>query len=338
MATATVTDFEVGDERIEELLAPHPEIAKKLELLAARRDEARGRMEASNTTVIELRGALERAERDLADLREYDDMNRVKTERKEPGSHDVVVERDDKRMRQAEERVTSMRARLDRTRERYKHLADEWGAYSNATNRAREYLRTLPRGFEIVAHEGERVSPRANETYGDAIARLRAQLAEIDAEAKAVKAAPIPTDDAKRLAREQVAKLAEEGRPDISWLLKRGGPLRWPQQPLNGFDVNGSIPQLAKTVPMIAWMFADQLVEAIDREIELETSFDSPLSDAERKFKLAELATKRLEVERGEEELIEQFTEEGNEIARRRSVDPRALLGLASSMPEFKPV
>jgi hypothetical protein len=337
VATATLTDFEVGDERIEELLAPHPEIAKKLERIIERREEARGKMDAGNTTVLELRSSLHRAEQDLADVREHDDMNRLKTQRKAPDSEAVIVERDAKRLQRAEDRVKSITERVERARERYKAISAEWGAYSNAANRATEYLVSLPRGFYIIPHQGEPASLRKGEDFPAAVARLREQIAKNEHDAKAVKAAPIPNDDAKRIAREQVAKLAEQGRPDISSLLKRGGELRWPQQPLNGFNVDGSIPQLAKAVPMIAWMFGDALVEAIEHEIDLESSTgEEPLSEADRKYRLAELADQRLELERAEEELIERFVEQGGEIARRRGVDPRALLGLSASMPAHR--
>ena len=339
VATITVTDFEVGDERIEELLAPHPEIARKLERLIERRDETRAKMEAGNTTVLELRSALFHAERELADLQEHDQMNRLKTRHKEDGSDAVIEERDNKRLLRVEERVKSIRERIERARERYKLLSAEWGAYSNAVDRATDYLTLLPLGFEVVPHDGERAKPGKGEGLTDAIARVRQQLDENARDAKAVKAAPIPNEEAKRIAREQVARLAEQGRPDVSHLLRRGGELRWPQQPLHGFDVNGAIPQLAKAVPMIAWMFGDALIEAIDREIELESSTgEEPLTEAERKYKLTELADKRLALEHAEEELIARYVDEGGEIARRRGVDPRALLGLASSMPEFKPV
>jgi hypothetical protein len=334
VATVTVTDFEVGNERIEELLAPHPEIARKLERLVERRDETRGRMEAGNTTLLELRSALFRAEQDLADARDHDAMSRRKTSHKDSDSETPNDDKEAVRLRRAEARVDALKERVERSRERYKQLSAEWGAYSNAVNRVTEYLVSLPTGFDLQPFEGAVPKTLKDEDFPQAIARVRAELEHNDQAAAAVKAAPIPNEDAKRIAREQVAKLAAEGRPDISSLLKRGGSLRWPQQPLNGFNVDGMIPQLAKAVPMIAWMFGDALVEALDHEIELESSTgEEPLTDADRKFKLTELAEKRLGLEHAEEQFIERYTDEGGEIARRRGVDPRALLGLSASMP-----
>lgn len=95
----------------------------------------------------------------------------------------------------------------------------------------------------------------------------------------------------------------------------------------------GSIPD---SQAMIAWLFKKQLLAAVDAEIAELSDDKGALTDEQREQKLAEIDRDILAVEREEEELVSMAESQGQTISRRTNSDPRAILGLASTMPNAK--
>ncbi len=322
---------------VEAMLAAAPAVAEHLDHIEHLRDAAYDKLQGASKRTNEAKEAHQAAERELVEMREYEARNNRTVERRDPDTGDVTRVRDTTRSEAAEKRVQLTAEKLERARFQYKRISDEWNATAGIANAVTRYLEELPRGAELVLAEPSKAKAGKSESLVDAVERLRGQIRDLDATARETKAAPIPAQRAKEIARAHVQKLAAEGRPDVSQLLKRGADPKWPNQPLHGFNVEGYIPQLAKALPVIAWMHQDALVAAIEREIDAEAEFNhGAMSDDDRKFELMRLADERLELEHEEEALIRQAADEGVEITRRRGADPRAVLGLSKTMPAPK--
>jgi hypothetical protein len=84
------------------------------------------------------------------------------------------------------------------------------------------------------------------------------------------------------------------------------------------------------TLALIGWTFRDQLIAAVEQEIDKRADDKAALTDEQRAGRLAELSGAILQSERVEVALIEQA---GGDVTYRRDTDPRALFGLAGNLP-----
>jgi hypothetical protein len=99
--------------------------------------------------------------------------------------------------------------------------------------------------------------------------------------------------------------------------------------PLIGFTSHNAPDVLG----LLAWLFHDQLIAALDIEISAMADDDHALDDQQRSATEALLLSERLATERIEEALIEAAEAEGRNVVRRPNADPRAILGLSSALP-----
>ncbi|MEH2569659.1 hypothetical protein [Bradyrhizobium sp. AZCC 2289] len=163
------------------------------------------------------------------------------------------------------------------------------------------------------------------ENEATALARVRNEINDINADISDVKAAPLPSAEAKQKARDHVSGLIEAGRIDVSGLLRRsGGGVQWP-------TVYGH--REIDIQPVLAFICSDQIIAKLESEIDLLADDERALSDAQCATKLKVLLAKRLELERDEEELYRMAESKGFAVSRRPDADIRAVLGLASTMP-----
>jgi hypothetical protein len=175
------------------------------------------------------------------------------------------------------------------------------------------------------------------ETPQDAIERRRRRLRELVAELDSTKAAPIPSADAKKAAREQVAALAERGRPGVSDVLQfKGGAIVWPEHSRRETILGASENLLSTSthpdgLALLAHVMPDLLIAALDREIDRMADDVEALDDVARAKKLQTILDDQLAVQREEESLIEKLETSGIFVARRPDADPRAVLGLAAA-------
>jgi hypothetical protein len=79
---------------------------------------------------------------------------------------------------------------------------------------------------------------------------------------------------------------------------------------------------------LLAWMFKDALIAAIDREIDAEADDAASLSHEERQQREAEAQGDLLDIERQEAELVWQAQAQGLPVEHRADISPLALLGL----------
>ena len=179
----------------------------------------------------------------------------------------------------------------------------------------------------------------ANESTADAIERRRRRIRELVADRGQVDAAPILSIEAKRAALRQIEELAERGRPNVFDTLQvTDGNVAWPQHTHQLRVMNGTGHETAASthpdaLAVLAWIQKDAMVAAINREIDECADDAHALNAADRASKRKEILDDKLAVEREEELLISQLEASGAQVARRPDADPRAVLGLASSLP-----
>ena len=174
---------------------------------------------------------------------------------------------------------------------------------------------------------------KTGEDWPTTAKRIRAELAELQAERHRVASAPMPAAEAKAAVRAEVETLAEAGTPDVGGCLE-GGAIRWPTKtltrskdgPLVAWDVFDAR-------ALLAWLNRDRLIERLEAEVDALADDTEALTDAERAKEDARLRAEILRVEREEEAAIVTAAAEGIAIPRRRNADPRAVLELADNVP-----
>jgi hypothetical protein len=171
--------------------------------------------------------------------------------------------------------------------------------------------------IEAPAREPGDEGPRA------AVERYRQTILGIRAEIETVRKAPLPPADVKRLARAWVDQHAKRGRPHIQVDGDRADILFERTAAL----VRGDRLAAAVSADFLLWLFRDQVVEALEREVEA-LNVQGALTRDERAARLEALRAALLEAERREEAAITRARTEGTLIARRPDADPRAVLGI----------
>ena len=256
---------------------------------------------------------------------------------------------------QAKRALEPLRAATDILERANKELAqatDQRDAKQHRANlvrpvlqRLEDYLKSV-RGTPLAEHDAIEVELKKTETIDAALKRTRRQIATLAADAHSVRSAPVLSAVVKAQARAQVEALAERGRPDVYEAVEIGAPVWWPQERyraeviLHGVTKEGILrvdgivdTEVPNATGLMAWLFKDQFIAAIELELDKSSDDEHALSDSDRAQKLKAIADEILHTERQEERLIEMAAENGSEISRRSDCDPRAVLNIIGPAP-----
>ncbi len=226
------------------------------------------------------------------------------------------------------ERMANLAAaegRCDRLFNDQKSVADCVRGLSVLVNNIKDFLDRAGGPFEIATLPV--LSPDDTiETVRDEISRQTAELARIER-------APRDPAEVKEAVRKQIDDLALRGRPYVAPAFG-GAPVRLvAQEPtIIGGENHGAhhafVAMGAVELPLIAWLFRDELVARLEAEIEVEAeaeNFGESIAMADRPAFLAAAQARLYELGLKEELLIEQA---GGAIDRRADADPRCVLML----------
>lgn len=185
----------------------------------------------------------------------------------------------------------------------------------------RRYIQSLPRGtsLELVKHPAPKLLK--DETFADALTRIRDQITTIKHHRHSVAYAPPPKSALKEAATTYVQQMAERGRPNVT--AERDG-LRVEWGDPRSFAPGGA----QATAEMNCWLFPEQVLKRLSDEIDAMPAPANVLTATERKRRLADLGIELEQRERDEEALIEKATRDGAEILRRSDASPAAVLGI----------
>ena len=206
--------------------------------------------------------------------------------------------------------------------------------------RAEEYVKRHARGSTKLRAVKTAPKVETNENVPAAIERVRNEITTARADLDEVRAAPLPAAVAKAAARAHVNAFAERGRPGINNLFVHGGLINFPRLPLDtvllgtvDLPTGERLPVIRNSVDtqidapaLICWMLKDQLLAALDREIDEMADDTGALSDTERSKRECDLLDHILDLERLEVALVNQA---GNAFDHRESLDIRALLEIS---------
>lgn len=241
---------------------------------------------------------------------------------------------DDLALRSEKQHIDELDARIARI----SVLLDEQSAISghagSLVRRVEEFLHAAHPDCSITDRSSALPAIKRGEAIVDAIESRRRRVRELIAERASVESAPIPAALAKKLAREQVDKLAERGRINVGPLLAAGDPFKFaatiglvkiPQIGAGSIDT-------IDVEATLAWLHRDVLVAAIDAEIDRQSDDAHALDGRQRAARLEQIARDQLAAEREECELIEVAREQGITVTHRSDIDVRALLGVETQL------
>ncbi|WP_141713676.1 hypothetical protein [Bradyrhizobium elkanii] len=169
----------------------------------------------------------------------------------------------------------------------------------------------------------------------DAIEARRRRLRELESDRARCRAAPWPSATAKARMREQIETLAESGRPDATAPVEHNEPIGFPTQSrqVEIYNVPGAAAigfvEQPNSIGLIAWLFKDALIAALDREIDEAADDGEALTIDQRREQEAEVLRDMLATAREEVMLVDRAEKQGQHVAHRADIDPLALLSIA---------
>lgn len=219
--------------------------------------------------------------------------------------------------------VARLGAAVDQHAHRHRELSDLIGSCTR-------WVRGLPPDAPLDVVPAPAPTPFMEEgemlTAEDAVVRISAKIGELVIERMHVTQAPEPKAEIKASLRVQMARLAEISRPTLK--SERGRA----EAVFNDMRADFGISP-GYVAGMFAWLFPDQMIEALDELVDAALPDDGSAMSAD----VQEKALKRLDAEieqlgRVEEALIEAAFGHGVDVLRRSAADPACVLGLRLRM------
>jgi hypothetical protein len=160
--------------------------------------------------------------------------------------------------------------------------------------------------------------------FDAALAKTRAEVRDLLERIAQVERARHPSGVVKARARAKIE--ARAARPNVRVAIEYGEDFRFP-------IIVGNTDAAIDVEGLLCWLFKDQLIAAVEREID-EAADDSKALDATtRKSMRADLAAELFAAESQEEAIISAAEAVGRTFDRRADADVRAVLGLAVARP-----
>ena len=238
-----------------------------------------------------------------------------------------------------QEKLKKVEANIKRLSALQSSRSDNWNAVGGLLESLERYLSQFGAEDKITEHDAPPVKLLKGQSPNSAVEACRARIERLRQDLNMVKSAPITTARAKEIARNQIMAFAERGRPDVTSTINHGEPVSWPsveQTPLTVYGSKDRIvvyPNGNDGSAMLAWVHRDALIARIEAEIDAESDDSKALTDEDRCERMTSIRSQILATEREEEAHITAALDAMSGIVRRRDADPRAVLGLADSLP-----
>jgi hypothetical protein len=242
-------------------------------------------------------------------------------------------------LKPGDRRVDEAQRTLDKAADHFERLkvlqearTAQWQSAGAAASNAENWLRHgRPSGTSLETVTTEMPRLGKNETLLDAVENRRRRVRELRADINRIASSQFPAAHSKAKMRQQIARLAEIGCPDVSMLVERDGDVSFPMTSLRS-EVHSQQPALAfattpDTAAMFCWLFQDTIAKRLDVLIDGETD-GKPLSHAERETLAAEAMLDIEQIEREETELTFAAQAMGLPCEHRGDVGVLPLLGL----------
>lgn len=306
-----------------------PTIARYLALKAQAEEDADAARAAADRVADAKRDAIA-AEREVMDLERADQRGEMVRNIHAPGENTVII-RDVRRLEATEQRRDNFTEVLHVAIARHKALVAKAEASGRLLARAGSYLSGTI-GTELNVAPDIPLPLEDGEDLMAASTRTRAKLADLVEQRRAVKHGPGTIAEAKAAMRRAVDKLRQA--PDVATLFAPEPFMRWPTWRLpEGLGIgSGYLPSKVDGAALLAFLFPDQLVAALDREIEAHAPTDAMTQDR-REQRLAEIDGEILWLGYDEQTLVDAS---GSVLQPRPNADVRCVLWIASNSPPPK--
>ena len=225
--------------------------------------------------------------------------------------------------------VQTARRRHQRALAARDRAAEHWAQFAFVAEAAHWLERMARLGAPRLEHFAP-AAPKVRDIPAE-VERIRRELAGLDDAWRAAEDAPCPADDLLARAIAEIDTLAAQGALTLDPRSRGPAPLGLAKKlrPATTLAPGGDVPGLVLPGDggggLWAWLHRDALV-ARARELAEALPQDGVLSDDQRDAEFNRIARQRLELERVEEALICAAEAQGQTIARRRDIDPRAVL------------
>ncbi|MER8574566.1 hypothetical protein NKG99_24220 [Mesorhizobium sp. M1409] len=223
----------------------------------------------------------------------------------------------------ARAKLASAKADLAKIDERRELLARRQSQARHVLDRAERYLAASWQGKPFEAFSGKVPKPVNIEA-------ARAQIAKVKNALNAAYEAPCRSSDVKASVRAQIAALARRGAPNVQAAIGHGQDVIWSQAKVDveqyvapGAARAHIVAKSPDALGLLAWAFKDQLIAALDAEIDKTSNDTGALSEDERNTKITQLTADLLAAERAEVQLVDAAG-----LDHRQDVDARALLSI----------
>jgi hypothetical protein len=201
-----------------------------------------------------------------------------------------------------------LRERLANERDKQNHRQ---GQLSQLLNRLQQWLGELRANVELKS------MPQLELKRGETIEDTRSKIKALREQLAAVKRAPLPQSDQKKLAEDYVVRLARQARPLVGIV---NDALR--------VSFRGDMAAPEDVLALVAWAAPEQLCRALEREIDNQPARADALPASERVRRVAELEDQLHALESREEALIMRAHGDGLEVLRRPDASPPCVLGV----------
>lgn len=253
-----------------------------------------------------------------AALREADERDELFTEkhgRDEKGRPTLERERDNKRLREADEQIAAIQRKED--------------ALGGATPSPRftaaraEHLLEQYAGADLAYVERPALPLSKNERAVDALPRFRAASLALIAERKEVETAPLTLAEAERAAHAEIDRIADRGLPK-SMRMFHGSGIDWPTH-----EIPGVFHRVPDGLALVAFLLRDPLKTQISKLLKINSAaFPHAMSVDEKKERLTKLAAEIDKAERIEAACVERIIDEGGAAYHRPALSILAVLSL----------
>lgn len=300
-----------------------PRAAECLRAFRVAAADARAAAHHHGDRLADLRDQRREAERELARLRHY------------PG---VRPSEDDQRVKALNASMERAAAEIAELTVVHATRADKAAAVSGLVHRVESWLKELPT-TAILSDFAPAVTPTVPKRTNvlDQIEARRRRVRELTADARRVRAAPVPSAVVKARLAAEIDRIAEAGAPDVCAAIEGGDLIRWPTATqhigIRGAGVGSAV--MPDALALVVWLHRDALVKKLSGEVDAIADDANALTDEQRAVALAEIERDRLAAEREEVALVELAAESGTPIAHRPDIAVPALLGvvITEAMP-----
>ncbi|MGO7030640.1 hypothetical protein ACCS91_27255 [Rhizobium ruizarguesonis] len=291
---------------------------------------AKTALDALRERVSDTSDLVEMAGKKWNDAREeHDDVNRqISLYRGTWGATSEQVDKLNERRGEKHKKLMEAQGRRDA-------LGVRRNGQSRLLTRIETYIRSLR--SSVIQVPSSSIKVPSNDRLLPEIDKQRNEIATLFADRHETLSKATPSVEIKARARAEIEELARRGRPNVTSMVNHGPNegVIWPDYKTiargSGIAVvlpgdTGHTRRVdAPHLPLLAWLFKDRMLEAIEAEIDANSEDEHALSVEQRVKKLAEIDARILAAERVDVALTRQA---GGAIDYREDTDPRAFLGI----------